>query len=102
MQDFVQLLDWCETDLQRVKAVQRVLKLIRGWDTAAAHARSAVPEDNRPRFFTAAGDVVLKYACKLGNINFNRFTGQSDTDYSMLSGTQHQTLTMHLVCLSTL
>ena len=77
MQDFVQLLDWCETDLQRVKAVQRVLKLIRGWDTAAAHARSAVPEDNRPRFFTTASDVVLKYTCKPGNINFNRFAGQT-------------------------
>ena len=77
VQDFVQLLDWCETDLQRVKAVQRVLKLIRGWDTAAAHARIAVPEDNRPRLFTAAEDVVLKYTCKLGQINFKRFTGHA-------------------------
>ena len=75
VEDFVALLDWCEQDLQRLKSVQRVLKLIRGWDIAAAHARSAVPEDNRPRFFSMPNGVVLKYECKLGQIDFERPTG---------------------------
>ncbi len=69
------LLDWCEQDQERTKTVQRVLKLMRGWDTAASHARSAVPDDSRTRMFSADKNVALLFACKHGKIALNKATG---------------------------
>lgn len=77
MWDFGQLLNWCDQDQERVKAVQRVLKLIRGWDAAVMHARSAVPEDSHARMFTDETDLALLYACKHGKVDMNKVTGDT-------------------------
>ena len=76
MKDFQKLLSWCEEDQEKTKSVQRVLKLMRGWDAAAAHARSAVPEDSRARMFSLGTDVALLYSCKHGKVDLNKVSGE--------------------------
>lgn len=73
---FRELVNWCERDPQRAKTVQRVLKLMRGWDAAAAHALSAVPADTRPRAFFAGNGLALLYACRNGKVDFEQTTGE--------------------------
>lgn len=76
VRDFQKLLDWCEQDPERTKTVQRVLKLMRGWDAAASHARSAVPEDSCTRMFSAGTDMALLFACKHGKVDLSKITGE--------------------------
>ena len=73
---FRTLLAWCEQDLDRVKAVQRVLKVMRGWEVATAHARSAVPEDNHPRMFRPGPGVAYLFAAKHGKVDLGNVTGE--------------------------
>lgn len=78
VRDFQKLLHWCEQDHERTKTVQRVLKLMRGWDTAASHARSAVPEDSCTRMFSAGtDDMALLFACKHGKVDLSKITGRA-------------------------
>lgn len=74
--DFQKLVRWCERDPQRAKTVQRVLKLMKGWDAAAAHALSAVPADSRPRAFYAGSGLALLYPCRDGKVDLEQTAGE--------------------------
>ena len=78
---FQKLLAWCEQDLDRVRAVQRVLKVVRGWEMATAHAKSAVPEDSRARMFLQGPNAqgtnkAYMFGAKHGKVDLGRVTGK--------------------------
>jgi len=78
VQDFQALTHWCSQDLDRTKAVQRALKILRvpkGWQTATAHAKTAVAEDNHPRMFTSGGGLALVYRCRQGKVDLSIVLG---------------------------
>ena len=74
--DFQKLLIWCEQATQRTRSVQRLLKLVRGWDAATAHAGQAVLKDSRPRTICADSGLALLYACKLGRVDMAKAIGK--------------------------
>ncbi|DBB14930.1 TPA: hypothetical protein ACH3X3_004529 [Trebouxia sp. C0006] len=62
VQEFQAMTHWCSQDLDRTKAVQRALRILRvpkGWQTATAHAKTAVAEDNQPK----CSQMVLDWHC---------------------------------------
>lgn len=78
VQDFQALVQWCGEDLDKSRAVQRVLKITRipkGWETATAHANSAVSPDNRSRMFTTGSGLALIYKCRQGKVDLSTVTG---------------------------
>lgn len=81
VQDFQVLTHWCSQDLDRTKAVQRSLKILRvpkGWQAATAHAKTAVAEDNHPRMFTSGGGLALVYRCRQGKVDLSTVLGIHD------------------------
>ena len=81
VQDFQALMYWCSHDLDRTKAVQRALKVLRvpkGWQTATAHAKTAVAEDNHPRMFTNGAGLALMYRCRQGKVDLSTVLGRHD------------------------
>lgn len=75
--DFRNLVHWCEEFPERTKAVQRVLKFVRGWDAAANHAKKAVTEDSWPRMFSTKSGVTLLYPCKHGKVDMTKIIGET-------------------------
>ena len=57
--------------------MQKLLKLVRGWDAAAAHALRAVPKDTQPRVFSAENGMSLLYPCKYGKVDMSKALGAS-------------------------
>ena len=81
VQDFQALIHWCGHDLDRTKAVQRALKVLRvpkGWQTATAHAKTAVAEDNHPRMFTNGAGLALLFRCRQGKVDLSTVLGSHD------------------------
>ncbi len=81
VQEFQALIHWCGHDLDRTKAVQRALKILRvpkGWQTATAHAKTAVAEDNHPRMFTNGAGLALLYRCRQGKVDLSTVLGSHD------------------------
>jgi hypothetical protein len=81
VQDFQALIHWCGHDLDRTKAVQRALKVLRvpkGWQTATAHAKTAVAEDNHPRMFTNGAGLALLFRCRQGKVDLSTVLGNHD------------------------
>ena len=81
VQDFQALTHWCSQDLDRTKAVQRALKILRvpkGWQNATAHAKTAVAEDHNPRMFTSGGGLALVYRCRQGKVDLSTVLGSHD------------------------
>ena len=93
VQDFQALTHWCSQDLDRTKAVQRALKILRvpkGWQTATAHAKTAVAEDNHPRMFTSGGGLALVYRCRQGKVDLSTVLGRLGILYCMhMAGHMH-------------
>lgn len=77
--DFSKLVHWCEESPERTRSCQRVLKFVRGWDTAAAHAKRAVSEDSWPRMFSIEPAMTLVYACKHGKVDMTKILGCGQT-----------------------
>lgn len=78
MGEFLDLVNLAEKhDL--VDTFQKILKLTRGWDEACAHARLAVPRDNRLRVWWPKGNKLngLVFKAKEGSVCLNEPAGQS-------------------------
>lgn len=73
--DFQKLVHWSEKDALRTKTIQRVLKLTRGWEAAADHAKSAVPADTRFRTFLSDTGFTLLYPCNNGKVDIEQTAG---------------------------
>ena len=73
--DFQKLVHWSEKDAQRTKTIQRVLKLTRGWEAAADHAKSAMPADTRFRTFLSDTGFTLLYPCNNGKVDIEQTAG---------------------------
>ena len=80
--DFSKLVHWCEESPERTRSCQRVLKFVRGWDTAAAHAKRAVSEDSWPRMFSLEPAMTLVYPCKHGKVDMTKILGESATHWT--------------------
>ena len=95
VEQFCKLIAWCEQDQHRAKCVQRVLKVMRGWDAAATHAKTAVPEDSRPRMFDLGTGMVLLYTCKQGKVDIKKATGEQARLVRCLRLPQRSCLTVY-------
>ena len=76
MDDFKQLAHWSEQSPERTKAVQRMLHFVRGWESAVAHAKRAVPEDSWPRMFSLDSGMTALFACTRGKVDMSKIVGE--------------------------
>lgn len=89
---FKEMVLWCEQCPERTRAVQKVLKVVRGWEAAATHAKKAVTEDVWPRMFSTDSGTVLLYPCKHGKVDMTRIIGETGMPHFSITSLETRSL----------